>query len=828
MHLGDQMAAPIIGSSARERHAQRLHRRIASRDTPNILAHDDPGFRYLSTSCVINNLLPTDDDPLTFHEAPCDNLYSETRARRGDGERMRTGRRSACPYWSNCPRHHGERALVDAAIWVTTPAGLVESSVPRPQNAERLRYLELACRRSDLVIVDEADRVQMQLDQAFAPAVSLVGGAGNRSLLDDLNTHRIRELAAGGRTQLSDRDVENWTAAVNVVTAATDRLYAMLVGDRELRRWVRVGYFNAWTLQLRLIEDRYPAKDDAARTKLTDRLDEFRDNPFADRRRSSEEDLVQLAAELLYTNYPTLTRGRLGDLMRTMFDLEPVLAEKRRTYTEGNARTRGEKPEEWAEKQYRRFGFMLLVAMLERKLSLVNAMWPRVEMALKLNFNQMYRGPVDHRPVVPESPMGNVVGFQFIVSGPDPGGVRSGELQYFRCLGVGRELLRAMPGLAEVDGRPPTNLLLMSGSSWAGVSSRYHLPVPVGVILKPKPGRCEDRPGIDDSAARIEFVEAENEPLRVSGKLGNERDDALRAIARQLGEQVDGRPSRLEHELLELPESRRRILLLVGSYEETAVVADALHTLNERWRGCVLRLVADDDETSDVDPSGDDLHAGILRRGDVDNLAETGADVLVAPLLAVERGHNILNDANQAAIGTVYFLIRPHPRPDDIFLAVHAINHWIVKAIDEGEFDTWVRDQDTIAEAARKVRKEARSQWYRVLARPLSWRTLGDDRDSVTWDMLVLMWQVIGRLVRGGVLARIVFVDAAFAPNLAENSAAPDTRETSLLHSVLHVLRPYFDDTSDVSEHDRFIVDALYRPLWLALDRCIRATMERN
>jgi hypothetical protein len=368
----------------------------------------------------------------------------------------------------------------------------------------------------------------------------------------------------------------------------------------------------------------------------------------------------------------------------------------------------------------------------------------------------------------------------------------------------------------------------MSGSSWAGVSSRYHVPVPVGIILKPKPDQCEDRLGIDDSVARIEFLGAADAPLRVSGKQGNERDDALRAVARRLGEQVDGRPSRLDYELLELPQSRQRILLLVGSYEETAVVADALHTMNERWRGHVLRLVADDDETSDLEPGGDDLHAGILRRGDVDNLAETGADVLVAPLLAVERGHNILNDANQAAIGTVYFLIRPHPRPDDIFLAIHAINDWIVRAIDSGEFDAWVRGHDTIAEAAREVRKRARSKWYGVLARPLSWGRLREDRDSVTWDMLVLMWQVIGRLVRGGVPARIVFVDAAFAPNLAEESKLPDTRETSLLHSMLHVLRPYFDAGPDVPEHDRFIVEALYRPFWLALNRCIRPTVGRN
>lgn len=843
-HLGDQAtAAPVIGVSGRERHAQRLHRRTASRGQPNILAHDDPGFQYLSTSCVVNTLLPDEENPLPYNTAPCDDLYAETSDRRRVGGSEWTSRKAACPYWSDCPRHHGARALVDANIWVSTPAGLVDAAVPRPQNAERVRYLELACRRSDLVIVDEADRVQIQLDQLFAPAVSLVGGSGDRSLLDDLNTHRIRELAASGRIQLSDRDVANWTAAINVVVAATDRLYAMLVGDHALRSWVRIGYFNAWTLQLRLIEERYEDEEHPARKELTQRLDDFRDNPFGDRRPSEEGELVRLATELLHTSYPQLTRLRLNELMRTMFDLEPMLAEKQKEFVDAGRSARRQSPEKWREQMVRRFEFTLLVSMLQRKLSLVNAMWPRVESALKLDFNQMYRGPVDYRPVVPESPMGNVVGFQFLVNGNDTGGVRTGELRYFRCLGVGRELLRAMPSMPEVDGHPPTNVLLMSGSSWAGASSRYHLPVPVGVILKPTPeprthSETEAR-GIENTEMRIEFLRSSGTPLRISGTQPGQREETLRQMARLLGESVDGRPSRLEEELLTLPERRRRILLLVGSYEETAHVADTLHTLSDRWqRGRVLRLVPDDAEISDTSPDGDDRHAAILRRGDVDNLAETAADVLVAPLLAVERGHNILSrhvpvpaegqDERVAAIGTVYFLIRPNPRPDDIVLAIHAVNDWIVRAVDSGQFEQWVQSAGSIGEAAREVRRLSRSKWYSVLARSLAWTRLGEDRDTVTWDLLVLMWQVIGRLVRGDVPARVVFVDAAFVPNLADEQNVPDTRETSLLHSVLHVLRPYFEVGSDKSEHDRYIVDALYRPLWLALDRCVRQTLERN
>ena len=218
----------------------------------------------------------------------------------------------------------------------------------------------------------------------------------------------------------------------------------------------------------------------------------------------------------------------------------------------------------------------------------------------------------------------------------------------------------------------------------------------------------------------------------------------------------------------------------------------------------------------------------MLRRGDVETLATTSAEVLVAPLLAVERGHNILDiDRRHAAIGSIYFLARPNPRPDDLGLAVHAINNWIVRAMDSGEFADWVRDEPTLGLGARKVRDLARSQWYRVLARSMAWSRLGDDREQVTWDLLVLIWQVIGRSVRGAVPTRVAFVDAAFSPNLA--AGQPDTPETSLLHSIHAVLRPYFTPDAQVPAADRRIVRALYRPMWTALDRCLaQPADERN
>lgn len=885
-------AAPVLGASGRQQHAERLHRRLAGRGGRNLLTHDDPAFAYLSTSCALNALRYGEgqlaDDLLGFGEAPCAKLQKPSR-RRDPADDLWQRQQLACPFWSACPRHHGARELVGAALWVATPASLVDSKVPHPQNAERVRYLELACRRSDLVIIDEADRVQMQLDRMFAPAIPLIGGGSDtRSFLHDVNQHRIRELAGAGGIQLSDRDVENWSAAVNTTQTAADRLVAMLVRDVELRNWVRTGYFSAWTLQLRLMEERYPLLEDregtsaeamepavahkhrAPRLRLTEILDAFRENPFGDRQRFTEDgmELTALLGELLHTNRRETTRERLKEVVCRLFALDPLLeprAEATEQYEElrllaaaerprppqppGESRKKArrikkeplpEDPDNWLKLLMTRFEFTLLLSALEPRLALINAMWPRVASALNLGFNEMYRRPLDYGPMVPEAPMGNVIGFQFLMDSPDHGGVRTGELRFFRCSGVGRELIREMPDLPTVDGRPATNVLLMSGSSWAGKSSRYHIPVDIGVIIEPDP---EDLDRIaEQSEFRFEFIrsgcgcragctcDGQYEAQPLSGEPLDQRQDILRRMAVALGDEETG-ISRLRAELQDLPESRRHILLLVGSYEESKVVADTLHTLNKRWKGRVCRLVSDDDPEAGAVAEDDEHHAPVLRRGDVETLASTRAEVLVAPLLAVERGHNILDlDREHAAIGSIYFLARPNPRPDDLGLAVHAINDWIVRAMKGGAFDAWVRSEPSLGHGARKVRDLARSQWYRVLARSMAWRSLGEDREAITWDLLVLIWQVIGRSVRGAVPTRVAFVDAAFSPHLAAGgtSQQPDTPKSSLLHSIHSVLEPYFTPGTDVPADDRHIVRALYRPMWTALDRCLTSSPDER
>ena len=264
------------------------------------------------------------------------------------------------------------------------------------------------------------------------------------------------------------------------------------------------------------------------------------------------------------------------------------------------------------------------------------------------------------------------------------------------------------------------------------------------------------------------------------------RPAILRQMVSQLGRSGPGQPSILDQELRQIAdETRRRALLLVGSYREATAAADLLEAM-PRWRGRVKVLAADDADLDHAGPgdanSTDTIsRAAALRRGDLASFAEDpDAELLVAPLMAVERGHNILNKQRKAAFGTVIFLARPHPRPDDLSLAVFAVNDWVTRFVRDqpglraGTFSKMVAGAGDLDAAARAFRREARREWRRLLWRPYIYSRLDDDeKESFAWDQMVTIWQVIGRLVRGGVPARVVFMDAAFAPALAEATAPP-------------------------------------------------------
>jgi len=351
----------------------------------------------------------------------------------------------------------------------------------------------------------------------------------------------------------------------------------------------------------------------------------------------------------------------------------------------------------------------------------------------------------------------------------------------------------------------------MSGTSWAGTSPRYDIQLPVRAILH---ASDDELAGIENSEFFYRVFNDENGvPISVSGKQGDEREGALRQLLTKLTTRPrPDVPSELDRELALLPEGRRRILFLVNSYKEARSVAKDLVAFRPDWGGQVRYLVAD--ETAFATSWECDL-----RRGDVKYFASTGATFLVAPLLAIERGHNILNEEGKAAIGAAYFLARPHPRPDDISYPVQSMNRWAVERIHQLERSAQEYSPGDLAFLARSIRREGFGRWQEMLKTPLIYGSLEENekQPALAWTQLVTIWQAIGRLIRGGCAARVHFCDARFFPDA-------DGPSGSLLVGMHRALGEFLGPAAVPDPAEKELAEALYGPFYRSLTALLESS----
>lgn len=662
-------------------------------------------------------------------------------------------------------------------------------------------FAELVYRRSNLVIVDEADQVQVQADLIFSPNQKLFGRGGD-GWFSQVQQPVVRQLNLEGRAQLADPDVDSWCQAHDIAQTATSRIYALILSKKTaLQAWSDRGeYFTDWIILDNLAialsgatsnnRDNHPGY-----RQLMDLFENYLDDPLGDRR---NHHLSELTRQLITVTNEDLVLQRLREWVNQ--HKAPT-----RTLTEQEL-----------ENAVVQLEFALLVAAVQSRLNPMLRDWKLVEGPLKLEGESsllVHNPPRDYEAVIPAAPMGNVLAFQYVVSSDN----KPGDLRFFKCLGVGRWLLLHLHKLFTSDRLVGPHVLLLSGTSWAGKAPGYHIQVPVAGVLR-SPDR--ELQAIKASDFRFDCYYHDEErrlPIVVSGKSGHERAVALKELLNQLAQPGGlGGPSFLEVERASLPKDRQRILLLVGSYQEAKLVQEHLEEIRPEWRNQILRLVCDDDEFESEWRSSDRS----IQRGLVHKFADTGAWILIAPLMAIERGHNILNEENKAAFGAAYFLVRPHPRPDDISYAIHSINRW---AVDRYADTSWLTHKckdglltlDNVGDAFRDA---AYRRWRYLLRLPMIYSTLPDyEREAVIWNQLVSIWQVIGRLVRGGSPARVVFCDAAFARRTAYQDEQKEETITSLLVGIQQVLRPYFLPGSAISNRDKALVQALYEPFYQAM-----------
>ncbi|WP_296747202.1 ATP-binding protein [Mesorhizobium sp.] len=822
----------LMGQSAetRLRHARKLAERIGSLDEARGFGRTVPFADLMSVNCALAGF---DDDyrpeqPFPHLDPPCANVVQARL--KANGELRPTESVSLCPAASWCGRMKASRQLAERHVWLGHVMSL-DTRLPPHFAEEHLRHLEMVARTADVVIADEADGIQSALDRQAVSEISISGAKSSyeNRLLDDL----LKPLALGE----NDRTGSNVADYASKATRFMDlnrALIRQLQDDRAPSgsRFL-AEYDDAFVTGNRVAADLFRRGDrqtmtDAERAAEDERIGAimafwdgcvrqalFRSQDAAglgerdfDLVRTAvalgkSEDEVQGAfracvdALLDWISYPShVQKAEAVELAReAMFGFVPP------------------NPEHAKPRAVALFSFLVNVSSVVMQfLSLVPAQ--HAMMAEGVHKAPIFRDGIsaDSARLVPDAVTGRLAGVRFLFQ--QRGRRTSLSLHYVTFEGAPRLFLYRLHELLRHDGvsRGP-NVLLTSATSFLLDSPSFHVPVGPDYVLR----RVQSDEAWRDSRYLLRPISDPQDPsraLRFSGAPYDDRERILRAMVDHF---VRGDNAALPALVADRFSGGRRVAFVVNGYEQVRLVKDHAMAVAERVG---RRIVAVVDSVPEKNQGDYITAAQVERLGQRDDW-----DAVVFPMKALSRGVNIVFGGplfrnsdlfDKAAIGTVAFLTRPHPAQESFDFVAGMVGR------DSMNFDALrfpAHDSVTdLANALRAARRAALADVRRLLRHSIRVGTLGNLTDAFVADVMIDVIQTIGRSMRNGCKTRVLFVDAAWAPNSMHlRDPRPDGTRTSYLVAMQSILERLVNSGDAIH---REVYDALYRPYLEPLSRC--------
>ena len=809
-------AAPIMGSD-RFQQLEKVYEPILATQGEEIAqGATHPAWRWFSPVCPLLALVQS-EEKWEFGSEPCHTLYQkaivvnkndEIDDEEEDGEEGQTEDKYTCPFYYKCPRHQLERDIAQALVWVLTPASFIHTRTPPQLFEEKFTFAEAVYRECSFLFIDEADRVQVQFDEAFAPDEVLVDASGN-SLLNQLGIKFANAIYNSDRRPLTAELVATAKKANDYAQIATDIILPKLHNQPKLVEWLGSTPFTGRSVFAHIIRDLLepPCATDNSETQpkvsRTQRSQQRRLRieaglpPFEERQRRKQ--LMETIEGFLQAPLNRRKGGELSDVAFTLLSAENEraalgeVADWLRRWLESLGICLTDKTK--FDDVTRHLHFAILVAVLSNRLGflvdhLSALMRSQIIDLHDTSLSLVYRPPRDYLPILPSAPVGNILGFKYT---RDRTRNYGGKLEYFRYVGVGRYLLLNFPTLFAVDDWDGPHTVLISGTSYAPGTPAYHIQKYPTVLLEPAPNndRAGDA-GIGESEFFFKPQQSGGKYIALSGQPPAVRkkaaDEMVKAIcyspgkARNFLDLLFEQLTELEQKDPQRWSDRQRLLLIVNSYDEAALVESILKPLYRLEQINSIAVLRRDNAPADL--------TGI-RRGKIRDLNQLPTQIVIAPLMALERGHNILNDNRIAAFGAAIFLSRPMPVPDDWQTTVQQLNCWAIENAEDSSLYEAINKRGeplTLTNVESEFYKYAVAKMLDLNCRAMSFKQLTDDERSVLcWTQLVSIWQIIGRLVRGGVPCIVHFLDVKFAPKSATGEL--DSEVTSLLVGIIKELQ---------------------------------------
>lgn len=612
------------------------------------------------------------------------------------------GKNFLCPYFDQCPGTKMLRECYTAPVVLTTVAGFAASRVGHARET----FLELAVRDFDIVVFDESDRVQKTLDHFFMPETSF--NEYIRECAEDCSAYMKLSSKRREENPAMQRYDEMQRQSVTVLSCLVKSLH------HELGGWKRIAHGDPFSA-LTLLEDLYREESEyqiphsvyEAIYNLIDMQDEerIRQNTLW----AVLESSCKSTDELFFHQMYQVWREELGN---------------------GFPRPKKDKSQRIQDARIQLILRLIYFDHFIRGLS--DAYEASHETAYGQNelFGFLQTRFRQQQFFLPSALCGNLFGLKK---------TDDEDIVLFRQFAFGRSLMKDLPYLrTDIQGKPAgPHVILLSGSSWAEGSYEYHVNRAVNYILE---ADCEKRMFLE----KTRFFES-GFSERVSGAPEGQRMAQLQAVTQKAVELI----------VREHQRKAGKILLVVNSYAQAETVQQVLETAL-RKASCPARVCR---MVSDAISIQNDV--GTVRRGEVGRFAKMIEDILIAPAMAIERGHNIVDEYGHSALCAVFFMVRPMAVPDDIQQKGGKLNGLVEarckRAPEESLFTYNVR-----------IRKLATEQWAKMnKSKAFGLAELEEDeRKDVVATLFVLILQIFGRLARVTDVTKpephVYFMDGAF------------------------------------------------------------------
>ena len=861
LHAHGYMQATVISSPRnRDEHLSMAHWNAQGYPSDAMLEATAAMTRSLGVACPLEGFQPLpqfSDDPasqnvLRLSEKPCHRLKQQGKTRT-DVERT-------CPFMGACPLHEQQGKLATANVIAMTPQAFLHMTVDKAFVAEEMSFPELFQYIADVVMIDEADSVQATFDAECTQEKDLLSPNESAFMISNMRTIATSISDRTGRQYFTASNVR-WHRELNRLQDSISAIYHLLLKQEEKLCWVADRKtFTAASILADLIpraesggenheasmRERTKALEQVAIIagmlygKASARDDEGTGVDSTDKSLSMEMRAAYLFLDKLF---PTIIDAVIEDMPSgvipqiaeaiesgplTVFAHRGPAVDKRGRRRNGSF-ARSVSPADSISRAY-----AIVLALLTNSCLSSFAYLVRNQAAVEDDFGlsdedafrEARRLLRHYGSLIPRPLFGTVFGLMF---SPASETSQGGTLKLVNHLGVGRYLLTRFHELLASEGHAGPHVLLMSGTSWAGGRSRTASPIfdvqqPVSAILTQPSEEIEAL-----SHSRYEFVSLSPEPILVSGAAPEVRRENLRRVANLLG-RSSATGSRLMNKWQDLetiwPQERermvhrRRALLVTNNYNDAKIVANELARVAGQSHA-VYCLVSDQlaragELERDASRSAEEFHRHVLPlpRSRVEDFGRSSAgSVLVAPLKPISRGHNIVTDSGFAAISTIYFLHRPHPRPDDHSSVIGMINRLAMNVLREN--GTTCLTGMTLDKAAKRFVSQAHGALNEGFAMRVAYSVMSDDaRIQYSWDLVTSLWQTIGRGIRGGVPIYVGFIDKKFSPGVFESPPRQDTSNSSCLKQCQETLQSVVREGAD-----KVVAEWLYRPFLDALDQ---------